>query len=66
MSQTGKDDVTATVTQTKNQFKNTEISTMQEGVLVGTTTDGQVAATSLTAGEWSGVFNFTIEVIDTP
>lgn len=66
MSQAGKDNVTATVTQIKNQFTNTEISIMQEDVLVGTTTDGSVSATDLTAGEWSGVFNFTIEVVDTP
>lgn len=50
----GKANVTATVTQTDTEYDYTEL----QGE--GTEYNGNIAAT-LTAGEWSGKFNFNIE-----
>ena len=56
MHTNGKDDVTATVTQTKTKFEASEITGD------GTTTTGSVAAPGLTAGSWNGSFNFNVEM----
>lgn len=51
----GKDNVTATVSQTQLTFPYMLISPVD-----GATTDGYVEALDLTAGNWSGKFNFNI------
>lgn len=51
-----KDDVTATVTQAKQEFVYSEIS--GEGM----TTGGNIDAKDLTAGSWKGKFNFAISL----
>ena len=60
MHTNGKDDVTATVTQTKTKFEASEITGD------GTTTTGSVAALGLTAGSWNGSFNFNVEMKTKP
>lgn len=60
MHTNGKDDVTATVTQTKTKFEASEITGD------GTTTTGSVAAPGLTAGSWNGTFNFNVEMKTKP
>ena len=68
MKQSGKNDVTATVTQAKTIFRGKD----HEGDLgeteekmgtadaAGTPIDGSIAAQDLSAGAWSGTFNFAI------
>lgn len=60
MHTNGKDDVTATVTQTKTKFEASEITGD------GTTTTGSVSATGLTAGSWNGSFHFNVEMKTKP
>lgn len=52
-----KEDITATVTQDKTEWTSPEIAV--EG---GSTTDGEVSAPDLTAGNWKGTFNFYINL----
>lgn len=51
----GKDPVTCTVTQADTGFNSDEIAA--DG---GKTVDGNLSAQDLTAGNWSGKYNFTI------
>ena len=55
MTQTGKADVDATVAQTKTSFASSELNLQTPA-----TTTGNVTAAGLTAGDWSGTFNFDI------
>lgn len=52
----GKDDVTATVSQTKTKFEASEITGD------GATEAGKIAALGLTAGSWNGSFNFNVQL----
>lgn len=52
----GKDDVTATVSQTKTKFEASEITGD------GATEAGKIAAPGLTAGSWNGSFNFNVQL----
>ena len=56
----GKADVTCTVTQADVTFNSTEVATKDAEVLVGKTVSGSLAAPDLTAGDWSGKYNYTI------
>lgn len=69
MSQQGKADVTANIVQTKNQFRtngygaallDTEVLMNDASGANGTEISGTIEASTLTAGTWNGVFNFTI------
>lgn len=51
MSQSGKDDVTATIQQDKTEWKYNEFST---------TAQGKITANDITAGSWEGEFYFDI------
>lgn len=68
MTQDSKADVTATVTQAKTSFRapgyqgaltDTEVK-MNAADSDPATTEGNIAADGLSAGKWSGKFNFTI------
>lgn len=76
MSQEGKEDIDATVTQAITNFVVTEraddklVGTMTtantaKGVdaVDGATADGLVEVTNLSAGSWAGQFNFNIEIV---
>lgn len=52
----GKDDITATVSQTKIKFEASEITGD------GATEAGKIAAPGLTAGSWNGSFNFNVQL----
>lgn len=69
MSQQGKADATANITQAKRQFRtnrygaallDTEVLMNDASGANGTTISGTIEASALTAGAWNGVFNFTI------
>jgi len=66
MVQTGKADVTATVTQTVNKFRgdNYTGTLLADGseVLMATGATGAIDAQDLSAGAWNGTFNFAIEL----
>ena len=77
MSQTGKANVQAAVTQEKRMFRGSDytgdlddavkMDSLAAGESTGTPIDGSIAAPDLSAGAWSGAFNFTIglkEAID--
>lgn len=53
----GKDPVTGTINQVKTEFLCNEITADD-----GCSTDGKITADSLTSGNWSGVFRFSIDV----
>lgn len=55
MTQVGKSDITGTVTQSKVEWKTDELDPHQI-----TTQKGTIQVNGLSAGEWSGNFNFTI------
>lgn len=56
MHTNGKDDITATVSQTKTKFEASEITGD------GATEAGKIAAPGLTAGSWNGSFNFNVQL----
>lgn len=56
MHTNGKENVTATVTQTKTKFEASEIAGD------GATEAGKIAAPGLTAGSWNGSFNFNVQL----
>lgn len=51
----GKTDVTGNITQAVTSFASTDVNTVE-----GASTTGSITANDLTAGSWSGQFNFTI------
>lgn len=57
MKQSGKEDITAHVTQTKTSFTSAELLAAN-GVFVETM--GAVTAAGLTGGHWEGTFNFNV------
>lgn len=57
MKQTGKDDVTATIAQTKTTW-----TVADEELATGVRTTGTITASGLTAGQWKGSFNFDISL----
>lgn len=57
MQQTGKDDVTATIAQTKTIW-----TVDDEDLATGVSTTGTITAAGLTAGQWKGSFNFDISL----
>ena len=57
MSQKGKNDIKAIVTQDKTSWVYNEFETKA---------NGSIAANDMTAGSWKGTFNFTIELKSTP
>ncbi len=59
MTQDGKDDITATITQEKQAVASAEI---ESGSVV--TLDGSISAPSATSGTWNGSFNFNIALED--
>lgn len=61
LTQGGKEDVEASVTQDKTEWNCEEVALVVEDALVGTTTNGEVSASDLTAGTWQGKFNFVVE-----
>ena len=62
MTQKGKEDVTATVTQETTKFRADNYTTeLEEGeAKMATGATGSIAASGLTSGGWNGTFNFTI------
>ena len=63
LQSSGKTDVTSTVTQSKTSFDYEDASKKDvSNVRVGTTTQGSVTAQGLSAGNWSGKFNFNISL----
>lgn len=60
MSQNGKDDVTASITQAKTTFNFEECAVMEDEVNVGTDAIGNINIPGLTSGPWEGSFVFTI------
>ena len=62
MSQTGKDDVTASITQAKNKFYTANSTHQLEATEenFGKDVTGTITASALTAGAWNGTFNFNI------
>lgn len=64
MSSTGKEDVTASVTQTKTAFRDTKYTNALSDAEVkfGEDVSGSIAASALTAGDWKGVLQFTISI----
>lgn len=60
MSQDGKDDVTASITQAKTTFNFEELAVMEDEENVGTDATGSINIPGLTAGTWEGSFVFTI------
>ena len=70
MSQTGKANVQAAVTQEKTVFRGSDytgdlddavkMGSLAAGDSTGTAIDGSIAAPDLSAGAWNGAFNFTI------
>ena len=58
-SQTDKDDITASVEQAKTTFSIGQDGEIDDFV-TGVTTDGTIKATGLTAGKWTGSFQFVI------
>ena len=66
LQSSGKTDVTSTVTQSKTSFDYEDASKKDDSnTRVGTTTQGSVTAQGLSAGNWSGKFNFNISLEET-
>ena len=72
MSQSGKADITATTTQTVQNFVNTTLAehlnkSHMNGVKPDAfiTTEGDVSVAGMTAGSWAGTTNFNISLTDT-
>ena len=72
MSQSGKADITATTTQTVQNFVNTTLAEhLNESHMNGVkpdafiTTEGDVSVAGMTAGSWAGTTNFNISLTDT-
>lgn len=63
MTTVGKPSVTANITQNKTKF-SVALDTM-EGLKTGTVAGGTIEADGLTAGKWTGIFNFAISVNET-
>ena len=76
MSQEGKEDIDATVTQAKVNFvvaeraeekfaagMTTDNTAKGVDATEGATADGLVEVTNLSAGSWAGQFNFNIEIV---
>ena len=57
LKQQGKENVTATITQEKQEFT---YSDLKDGAT--STSTGTITANSLSAGSWNGSFNFTVSV----
>ncbi len=57
MQQSGKTDVTATISQTKTTW-----TVADTGLVDGLSTTGTITADGLTAGQWKGSFNFDISL----
>lgn len=55
LQQAGKDDITATITQSQTQFSSDDLKN-------NLVTQGTVSATALTAGSWNGQTSFTIQL----
>lgn len=55
LQQAGKDDMSATITQSQTQFSSDDLKN-------NLVTQGTVSATALTAGSWSGQTSFTIQL----
>lgn len=62
LSQSGKDNITATIAQTKTEFTGNELLLATDNTI---TTSGTVTYSGLSAGTWTGTFNFDIKLIDT-
>lgn len=57
LKQDGKDDIQATISQTKSEFTFADLSTASD---TGASATGTITTSGLTAGHWSGGFNFNI------
>ena len=57
LKQQGKENITATITQEKQEFT---YSDLKDGAT--STSTGNVIANSLSAGSWNGSFNFTVSL----
>lgn len=66
LSSTGKTDVETSVTQAKTVFSYDELAVIdnQTSNVIGTTIQGSVESGELSAGKWSGVFNFHIDTYE--
>lgn len=64
MSQSGKKDVTATVTQATTMFRGDNyVKDLVDGeAKMASGANGSISAQDLTAGSWNGTFNFEIEL----
>ena len=56
----GKDAVIGNITQKKQTFTYADASKFSDGINVGTDTTGNININGLTAGHWSGIFNFNV------
>ena len=59
-NQTDKASVNASVTQEKTSFSIGDGKVTEENIVTGYETEGTVSATGLSAGTWTGSFNFAI------
>ena len=62
LSSTGKEDVETSVSQLKKAFSYSDVMKTEDGILVGSTTSGEVTSDNLTSGEWKGSFYFNINM----
>ena len=65
MTQKGKADITATTLQQITKFRSADYTGSLEAdeTEMGTDIEGVIEASSLSAGNWNGVFNFKINLI---
>ena len=59
-----KNTVTCSISQKKEEFTYADVSKQTDGVLTGTDAAGNININDLTAGHWSGTFNFNIALSD--
>ncbi len=62
LSGQGKDSVAASISHTDPQWDYAALSIKEDNTLVGSNMVGSITAEDLTAGTWSGSFNFGIEL----
>ena len=60
LSSEGKDAVVGNITQEKQAFVYADASKTTDGVLTGTDAAGNININGLTAGHWTGTFNFNV------
>ena len=62
LSSEGKDAIIGNITQEKQEFTYIDVSKKTDDILTGTDAAGNININGLTAGHWSGIFNFNVEI----